>query len=298
MKIVLFIQLLILGPFVVYSGPDTLVSIHCKDASFAEFSLSIERQSGLHIYYKEDWVKDLRITMNEDLILPSVALSKALAGTELKISRWNDGYVVLQGSYLPESLPEYAFNEFRKSKKEAGAEKVTQSEERYLIGRNADFTSTLQIGKKSQAVPGKLVTIKARITDGSSGEPVIGATMYIEELKNGSVSDLNGSLVMIIKPGTYHASFSFMGMQSKKHLLEVHSSGEFSVELERSVIQMKEVVVFGDQQMSMQRKDPGLEKLAAKSIREIPMLLGRKRYSESLGNVTRDCYSGGGILRT
>lgn len=276
MRILLFIQLLLLSPIFVYSGPDTLVSIHCRNATFDEFSLSVEKQSGMHIYYKQEWVKDLRITMNEDLILPSAALSKALAGTNLKISRWNDGYVVLQGSFLPESLPEYAFNKVTKSSKETGSEKVTQSEERYLVGRNADFISTVHIGKKSQAVYGKAVSIKARITDGSNGEPVIGATMYIEELRNGSVSDVNGSLVMIIKPGTYHASFSFMGMQSKKHVLEVHSEGEFTVELERSVIQMKEVVVYGDQQMSMQRKDPGLEKLAAKSIREIPMLLGER----------------------
>jgi hypothetical protein len=67
-----------------------------------------------------------------------------------------------------------------------------------------------------------------------------------------------------------------MGLETKKYILEIFSSGEFSIELKKQAIQMKEVVVFGDRQMNIRFKDPGLEKISAKTIKEIPMLMGER----------------------
>jgi len=121
-----------------------------------------------------------------------------------------------------------------------------------------------------------MVTILGRIIEQQTGEALIGATMFLEETKTGTATDQNGFLSLVLKPGTYNAIFAFMGMESKKYVLEVVSGGEFNVELKKSSIQMEEVVVFGDRQMNIRFKDPGLEKISAKAIKEIPMMIGER----------------------
>ncbi len=120
------------------------------------------------------------------------------------------------------------------------------------------------------------VTIRGRITEQQTGEALIGATMFLQETKAGTATDQNGFLSLVLKPGRYTAVFAFMGLETKKYLLEVLSDGEFSIEMKKSAIQMKEVVVFGDRQMNFRFKDPGLEKISAKAIKEIPMMMGER----------------------
>ena len=82
-----------------------------------------------------------------------------------------------------------------------------------------------------------------------------------------------------------------MGMETKKYLLEVLSDGAFSIEMKKLAIQMKEVVVFGDRQMNFRFKDPGLEKISAKAIKEIPMMMGERdilKVSELLPGITSE----------
>jgi len=143
---------------------------------------------------------------------------------------------------------------------------------------------TLQVGKKGLSGRASMVTILGRIIEQQTGEALIGATMFLEETKTGTATDQNGFLSLVLKPGTYNAIFAFMGMESKKYVLEVVSGGEFNVELKKSSIQMEEVVVFGDRQMNIRFKDPGLEKISA-SDQGDPNDDWRTRYPESFGNV-------------
>jgi hypothetical protein len=65
--------------------------------------------------------------------------------------------------------------------------------------------------------------IRGRITDEESGEPVIGATMFLEETRSGTASDGNGYLSMVVKPGNYTAVFEYMGMEkiTTKNIKEI-----------------------------------------------------------------------------
>lgn len=183
---------------------------------------------------------------------------------------------VRPGVEIPDRLPDW------RSGTETGTEvrdeevMKTRSEERYLTGRRADVPQVMQVGRKELSRPGSEARVRVRVIEMQTGEPVIGATMFVEETKNGAATDMNGFLSMILRTGTYTAIFASMGLETKKYSLEVFSDGEFLVELNKTVIQMKEVEVFGDRQMSLRLKDPGLEKISAKAIKEIPMMLGER----------------------
>lgn len=272
----MFIQVLLQGTLMAAPQPDTVISCHCKGMSFMEFSSHLQKESGTRIYYQSRWVGNIRVELDTPRITVRSALEQVLWGSDLSVSPWHGAWIVAPGEKLPEDLP--VFLEERQVSGTFGTDTggVTLTEERYLQGRRGDVPQTVVIGKKDPSGAPARATIRGRVTDLESGEPVIGATMYLEETKAGTASDGNGYLSMVLKPGRYTAVFEYMGMEKRKLLLNVLSDGDFRVEMKKSVIQMKEVVVYGDRQMNIQMKEPGLEKITTKNIKEIPMLIGER----------------------
>lgn len=271
-----FIQSVTLGLTAPALIPDSLISCHYLDAPFALFCSEIGQKTGITIYYRDEWTDELKVTIDADSIKVVSAIERALQGTDLQVSEWHGNLVVMPGNKLPRDLPVFTEELVVAAMSEEESTALTRSEERYLIGRQPDVTQSVVIGKKSLSGTSSKVTILGRITDQQTGEPVIGATMYLEELKTGTATDQNGYLSMVLAPGNYTAAFEFMGMEKKKYMLNVLSEGEFSIEMKKSVIQMKEVVIYGDRQMNIQLKEPGLEKIMTKTIKEIPMLMGER----------------------
>jgi hypothetical protein len=275
-NLLLLIHLLFAPGPVPAPAPDTLISCHISNMSFPEFCVLIERESGIKIYYRESWVKGLTVTIDTDRVGVRSAIETALKGTGLEVSAWNDGLVILPREKLLQKLPDYGSVQALAVFEDTTGKSLTQSEERYLVGRKADVAQVIRIGKKGAAGTKPMVTIRGRVTELQTGEPVIGATMYIDELKNGTTTDQKGFLSMVLKPGTYTAVFAYMGLERKKCQLEILSDGEFSIEMQKAVIQMKEVLVYGDRQMNIRLADPGLEKISAKAIKEIPTMMGER----------------------
>ncbi len=277
MPLLVIIQVFFQGLSGTASGPDTVISCHYSDTDLALFCQELQAETGVRIYYHDPWVSGIKITVDSDSISVRSALERALEGTALNVSVWNGSLVIHPGEKLPESLPVFSGSVvIAGTEKEEAPDRLTQTEERYITGRQADVTQTIIVGAKSMAISKGRVSILGRITDQETGEPVIGATMYLEEIKSGTATDQNGYLSMMLSPGNYTAVFEYMGMEKKKYLLSVLSDGKFSLEMKKSVIQMKEVVVYGDRQMNIQMKEPGLEKITTKTIREIPMLTGER----------------------
>jgi len=252
------------------------MAFHFTDVPFSKLSSYITENTTIRIFYLEKWVENLKVTVDRDSVTAFVALSEALLGSGLEVSEWNGNLVVLPADKLVTSLPEYALKEIKKTNTDTTSKSLTSSEERYLTGRKADALQTIRIGKRGGSSTGSKSRILGRILDEETGEPILGATIYIVETKTGGVSDLNGFVSLTLKPGKYNALFEYLGYAKKKYQFEVHSDGDFVVRMKQSVIHMKEVIVYGDRQMSIRAKDPGLDKMSVKSIRELPMMMGER----------------------
>lgn len=244
--------------------------------SFDNFCKRIEGESGVKVYYRPEWVTGLTVTLDADSITVLEAVQRCLQGTGLSASAWNGQVVVLKGEGLPGALPVYNRPGGGKDAGSAGTPGVTQSEERYLRGRSPGILQTIRIGKTGGASRQQWARIRGRITEEETGEDVVGATMFLKETRSGAATDQNGILSLVVRPGTYEATFAFMGLETRKFMLEVISDGDFTITLRKAAIQMEEVVVLGDRQMNIRYKDPGLEKISVKTIREIPMMLGER----------------------
>jgi hypothetical protein len=254
---------------------DKVTAFHVKGISFSQFCSLIFNQTSVRVYYQEKWVNKLVVTLDMDNATALSAVSEVVKGTGLEVSAWHGNLVVLPGEKLLSSLPPY-LNKDNKSTVDSNAKVLTASEERYMTSRSADVVQILRIGRKGAHISGVKASIMGRILDEETGEPIFSATVYIAEIQTGAASDINGFIRLTLKPGNYNATFQYMGYQNKKYQFEVLSDGEFTVSLKKSVIEMKEVEIYGDRQMNIRAKDPGLDKMSIKAIRELPMMMGER----------------------
>ena len=247
----------------------------CKFAntSFEEFVHFIEKETGTKIYYDNAQTENLQVTIDSDSITIIEALNISLKNTELKVSKWQNGYVILNDIVLIKKLPQYTQEENDIELKNES--ELTETEKRYLSGRKADVLETITVGNKNAQSGGKIKVV-CKLTDKETGEPIIGGTIYVEETNTGAATDLNGYLVIVLGQGKYNVRISSLGYEQKKYLLNVYSEGLIKVELESSSFSIQEAVIKGDKQMDIKLKDAGLEKLTVKSIKAIPVMVGER----------------------
>jgi iron complex outermembrane receptor protein len=72
-----------------------------------------------------------------------------------------------------------------------------------------------------QTITAQNVTIKGKVTDISSGEPLIGVT--VKAGNAGTATDYNGAWSLTLQPGTYDISFNFVGFESKTQSIRLTS---------------------------------------------------------------------------
>lgn len=90
-------------------------------------------------------------------------------------------------------------------------------------------------------------SLTGMITDSDDGGPLPGATVYIEELERGTVSDVQGEYEFETLPtGEYTVRFSFVGYRQQRRTVTIEEGTQtLDVELRPDLLGMDELVVTG-----------------------------------------------------
>lgn len=268
-KLILLIGLLTSLSILKAQYSDTLfLNLNLSDASFPSFVHEVESQTGLEVLYKGEWTKDLKINITNSHISVLSAFELALPSNKYYASYYESYIIILPQQNLITQLPDY--NTPQKEEMEETDEKPRSA---FMKGRKADLVK-ITIGTSKYPVVGRKVKVNGRVKDAQNDNGVEGATIYIEELKKGGITDEQGSFVMQLPSGQYNARIERLGMEKINCQLQIISDGGLQISMQKAKYDMKEVVVYGDKQMSIRDKEPGLEKLSIKHIKELPMLMG------------------------
>lgn len=275
MKTSLFIILLLLGK---PSGDEIkqYLSCHVSDIPFSEFSNEIYHQTGIKVFYDDALVRLLKVTLNADSISVESALKTVLAGTGIEVSPWQNSFILLKGEKLLSSLPEYEQITDNHDSITQQTKSLTETEIKYITARKVNTAQTFRVGKAGLNGSHTNVIISGRIINQETGTPLSDATIFIEETGKGAIADKGGYFSLVHNPGKYNAKIESLGNEKKKIFLEILSDGELNIELKKEDILIEEVMVYGDRQANLRSKEPGLERIAAKTIREIPMMIGER----------------------
>jgi len=272
----LVILFIILFPPIFPQGQEKMISCNFKNVTFPVFCDSVYRQTGIHIFYNERLADKLSVTLSSDRISVFEATQQVLMGSGLEVSLWHNDIVVLPGIRLPAGLPEYREKTEIVDTIEKTRQSKTETEERYITGRKPGVTQVIAVGRTGSGQDNVKARILGRVIDGDSGEPLSFVPVYVNETKTGVITDINGFFTLSLSPGKYNAKIEYLGYAKERFILEVLSGGNFIVKLNKNAIQLKEIVVSGEQQINIRKKDPGFDQIQVKTIRKIPTMMGER----------------------
>ena len=125
------------------------------------------------------------------------------------------------------------------------------------------------------ALKAQEVSLSGYLKDAANGEALIGATVYIPELHQGTVSNAYGFYSLTIPQGDYEMHVSYIGYQTLNVQVEVNRNQTLDYSLQETSEEIAEVVVRGEAaDANVERIEMGMAKLPVKTIQKLPAFMG------------------------
>jgi hypothetical protein len=209
----------------------------------------IEKHFKVRIFYKYEWIKD--IAVDSDFRRQSLTdfLTNTLSERSLTFHIEDNNMVI----FMPKSD---------------------------ALG---EVKNELPRDETSFVPDGKTYTISGQIKEANSGESIIGAVFFIEELKIGVSSNSFGFFSVSIPSGIYHIKVSAVGQSSTEQKIFLDKDQTLSIELFEQLTQLKDVVVRADAyDRNVSSVEMSVVKMDIKTLKSIPAFLGEADIIKSI----------------
>ena len=242
---------------------DTLrITVNESNIPLIAFLKDIENRYPVNFYYKQEWfVKDTVYDSFSNIPL-SVVLRRIFQNKPYLYEIIQNNMIV----FLPKE--DVAF--------------LTKQMVDMSTGGGKDLSLTV-IGNPDEAGKYKMVSVHGIVKDGKNGEPLIGATVQIENTTQGVVSNTEGKYSLSLKPGIYTIKASSIGFEPERYKVKVISNGNLNIELFEKSVKISEVSVYAQRaDRNVRSTQMSLIEMDAKSIKLLPGIIGEKDIIKSM----------------
>ncbi|QIX61337.1 TonB-dependent receptor [Hymenobacter sp. BT18] len=248
---------------------EPLISGNFQNLSVEEFARQLEAQSTYRFYFDSASVKGVLVNVRVlEQPLTSV-LQQAFAPTPVRVAVDEEHNVFLtMGTPLPVTLPD---NYFQGSAVAVTAEEPTDPA--VPATRATSSARLYEIGRVG-AARGATATVAGHIREAKSGEPVLGASVYIEGPSIGTSTDQFGYYALTLPVGQHVLNIRGIGIKNTQRRIMLHADGKLEVEVEEDITALKEVRVEAEKDKNVASLQMGVEKLDIKTIRQVPTAFG------------------------
>ncbi|WP_420576758.1 TonB-dependent receptor [Ekhidna sp.] len=118
-------------------------------------------------------------------------------------------------------------------------------------------------------------TINGYVKDAANGEALIGATVLIEDLGTGNITNVYGFYSITLPPGEYSVLYRYVGFVSQKRKVSLTENTRIDIELVEEQTQLEEVVVTAEpEDENVTSTEMSVAELDIKTISKIPVFAG------------------------
>jgi len=120
-------------------------------------------------------------------------------------------------------------------------------------------------------------TLSGFLKDSSNGEALLGASVYIEELKTGVAANNYGFYSITLPASSYTVAISYIGFGTRRQVVNLDKNTTFDFELPPVGQALKEVVISterAEREDNVKAVQMSVAKLSIREIKAIPPLLG------------------------
>ncbi len=130
------------------------------------------------------------------------------------------------------------------------------------------------VGDTTQAPAKGTVTVRGAITDQETGAVLAGASVYVNDLSRGVISDAAGKYTLSLPAGEYVFTVRNINYDEKVVSLRVVNSGMLNLNLQESAKMLDEVVVNDQQLYNTVNGKLGVTNLKLTDLKKLPAFLG------------------------
>ncbi|GJM30270.1 MAG: TonB-dependent receptor [Cyclobacteriaceae bacterium] len=185
--------------------------------------------------------------------------------------------VIATGEYIVQTeLNDALFADFKSNKSLVKEPNSILANIREVVEQDIDHrleNVVIEIGDPIKRFDGPSATIAGYIKETKTGEPVIGASVYIKEPLMGVITDQFGYFALTLPKGRHEIHVNSTGMKSARRQILLNSDGSLNVELRDDIIALREVVVTGESN-AIDNLQTGFANINMKNIRQIPSIMG------------------------
>ena len=252
-----------------------LISAEFKGVLFEKVLKDIESNTTYHFFYNPAHIKGLLIKGQfKDSALEEV-LDHSLEGTGLfySIDKKSGNVFITLGQQIQTELPLAFFNKEEKKQGEEGRFVVDLFEEnKRFPGVKEDKLH--EIGTKTLTIKPGSAGISGQVRNMQTGEPVFGASVFIEDPFIGTTTDAFGNYSITLPRGRHLLKVKSIGMMENELRIILYSDGKLDIGLSENVISLKEVEVNSDRDRNIIQTQMGVERISMKTIKQVPMVMG------------------------
>jgi hypothetical protein len=118
-------------------------------------------------------------------------------------------------------------------------------------------------------------TISGYIKDGSNGESLLAASVYVTELNKGTNTNEYGFYSITLPKGSYTLKVSYVGFSTTEKKIELSGDLTFNVEMGTNEVQTEEVVITGEKKgANVESTDMGKQVISVEVSKSLPALFG------------------------
>lgn len=118
-------------------------------------------------------------------------------------------------------------------------------------------------------------TISGVLKDKADGEVLIGATIYVEELKSGTVTNIYGFYSLTLPEGEYNITLSYIGYNAVTQKIDLKDDIKLTMELESSSIAIETFTVTEEREdQNIEETEMSTVTLQMEKVKKIPALFG------------------------
>ena len=127
------------------------------------------------------------------------------------------------------------------------------------------------------------LTISGYVKDGSNGETLIGATVFVPSLSVGATTNEYGFYSLSIPSGSYEVEFSYLGFETVTKTIDLKENTKLDVELGTAATELLEVVVTSEaEDQNVTNLEMSVNRLDMSTVKKMPTLLGEVEILRSI----------------
>ena len=254
------------------------VALDLHKATMDTVLLLVEQQTGYRFFYDTADLDTNRIDITVNQEPYTTVLAKIFSGTDLSYSVDKYGHVfIVKGEAIAIDLPPAFFDKTTPQKEAVAANDTVKD---YLEEAGKKVPTTIEnklfvIGDKTTGPPGKgIANLVGYARDAQTGEPVVGASIWIENPRIGAYSDRYGYYSLSIPRGRHVLNIQSIGMRDTRRLINVYGDGKLNIDLVTQVMTLRKVIVSAEKVSNVKRTEMGVQKLDIKTIKQVPVVFG------------------------